>query len=143
MAVATMVPLPEEHPSSTKFTSGRSIPPPRSSPPGGASLLHKIHLQEEQGLLHNTHFQEEQASSTNSASGEARPPPGTLHPRRTHGFKSLTTSRIVPRFTRPVTDMIDGLWVSCDRMLMRQPALRLGVIIYWAFLHALLTTFVV
>ena len=27
-----------------------------------------------------------------------------------HGFKSLTTSRIVPRFTRPVTDMIDGLW---------------------------------
>lgn len=27
-----------------------------------------------------------------------------------HGFKSLTTSRIVPRCTRPVTDMIDGLW---------------------------------
>lgn len=27
-----------------------------------------------------------------------------------HGFKSLTASRIVPRFTRPVTDMIDGLW---------------------------------
>ncbi|XP_058203627.1 trans-Golgi network-localized SYP41-interacting protein 1 isoform X3 [Rhododendron vialii] len=62
---------------------------------------------------------------------------------KAHGFKSLTTSRIVPRFTRPVTDMIDGLWVSCDRTLMRQPVLRLGVIIYWAFLHALLTTFVV
>ncbi|KAF7126997.1 hypothetical protein RHSIM_Rhsim11G0005000 [Rhododendron simsii] len=62
---------------------------------------------------------------------------------KAHGFKSLTTSRIVPRFTRPVTDMIDGLWVSCDRTLMRQPALRLGVIIYWAFLHALLATFVV
>ncbi|KAK0572554.1 hypothetical protein LWI29_033410 [Acer saccharum] len=31
---------------------------------------------------------------------------------KVHGFKSLTTSRIVPRFTRPVTDMIDGLWVS-------------------------------
>lgn len=27
-----------------------------------------------------------------------------------HGFKSLTTSRMVPRFTRPVTDMVDGLW---------------------------------
>ena len=25
-------------------------------------------------------------------------------------FKSLTTSRIVPRFTRPVTDMIVGYW---------------------------------
>ena len=27
-----------------------------------------------------------------------------------HGFKSLTTSRVVPRFTRPLSDMIDGLW---------------------------------
>ena len=29
-----------------------------------------------------------------------------------HGFtfKSLTTSRIVPRFTRPVTDLIVGFW---------------------------------
>ncbi|KAL6985096.1 hypothetical protein U1Q18_018474 [Sarracenia purpurea var. burkii] len=61
---------------------------------------------------------------------------------KAHGFKSLTTSRIVPRFTRPVTDMVDGLWVSCDRALMRQPALRLSVIIYWAFLHAFLATFV-
>ncbi|GFZ08213.1 hypothetical protein Acr_20g0000210 [Actinidia rufa] len=62
---------------------------------------------------------------------------------KAHGFKSLTTSRIVPRFTRPVTDMIDDRWVSCDRALMRQPALRLGVIIYWALLHTLLATFVV
>ncbi|POO03848.1 nucleoporin [Trema orientale] len=62
---------------------------------------------------------------------------------KVHGFKSLTTSRIVPRFTRPVTDMIDGLWVSCDRALMRQPALRLGIIIYWAILHALLATFAI
>ncbi|XP_041019418.1 uncharacterized protein LOC121261230 isoform X3 [Juglans microcarpa x Juglans regia] len=62
---------------------------------------------------------------------------------KVHGFKSLVTSRIVPRFTRPVTDMIDGLWVSCDRALMRQPALRLGIIIYWAILHALLATVVV
>ncbi|CAN4075765.1 unnamed protein product [Withania somnifera] len=62
---------------------------------------------------------------------------------KAHGFKSMMTSRIVPRFTRPITDMIDGLWVSCDRTLMRQPVLRLSVIIYWAVLHALLATFVV
>ncbi|XP_073131000.1 uncharacterized protein [Henckelia pumila] len=62
---------------------------------------------------------------------------------KAHGFKSLTTSKIVPRFTRPVSDMIDGLWVSCDRALMRRPALRLGIIIYWAVLHALLANFVV
>lgn len=62
---------------------------------------------------------------------------------KAHGFKSMTTSRIVPRFTRPITDMIDGLWVSCDRTLMRQPVLRLSMIIYWVVLHALLATFVV
>ncbi|XP_012076353.1 centromere protein F isoform X2 [Jatropha curcas] len=62
---------------------------------------------------------------------------------KAHGFRSLTSSRIVPKFTRPVTDMIDGLWVSCDRTLMRQPALRLGIMIYWAVLHALLAAFVV
>ncbi|PIA43717.1 hypothetical protein AQUCO_01800044v1 [Aquilegia coerulea] len=57
-----------------------------------------------------------------------------------HGFKALTTSRIVPRFTRPVSNMIDGLWVSCDRALMRQPALRLVIILYWFMLHTLLAT---
>ncbi|CAH8387483.1 unnamed protein product [Eruca vesicaria subsp. sativa] len=62
---------------------------------------------------------------------------------KAHGFRSLTTSRIIPRFTRPVTNMIDGLWVSCDRTLMRQPALRLGIMIYWALLHALLATVVI
>ncbi|KAL5559397.1 hypothetical protein UlMin_035608 [Ulmus minor] len=62
---------------------------------------------------------------------------------KVHGFKSLTTSRIVPRFTRPVTDMIDGLWVSCDRALMRQPALRLCIILYWAILHSLLASFAI
>ncbi|PQM38322.1 protein lava lamp isoform X3 [Prunus yedoensis var. nudiflora] len=62
---------------------------------------------------------------------------------KVHGFKSLTTSRIVPRFTRPVTDMVDGLWVSCERTLMRQPALRLGIIFYWFILHALVATFAI
>ncbi|XP_022936026.1 major antigen-like isoform X1 [Cucurbita moschata] len=62
---------------------------------------------------------------------------------KVHGFKSLASSRIVPKFSRRATDMIDGLWVSCDRALMRQPALRLGIIFYWAILHALLATFVV
>ncbi|WCJ30498.1 Trans-Golgi network-localized SYP41-interacting protein 1 [Euphorbia peplus] len=62
---------------------------------------------------------------------------------KVHGFKSLTSSRIVPKFTRPLTDMVDGLWVSCDRALMRQPGLRLGIMLYWAILHALLAAFVV
>ncbi|XP_057540848.1 trans-Golgi network-localized SYP41-interacting protein 1 isoform X3 [Amaranthus tricolor] len=62
---------------------------------------------------------------------------------KVHGFKSLTTSRFVPKFTRPVSDMIDGLWVSCDRTLMRQPAFRLGIMIYWAVLHAFLASFIV
>ncbi|KAJ1425727.1 coiled-coil domain-containing protein [Sesbania bispinosa] len=62
---------------------------------------------------------------------------------KVHGFKSLTSSKIVPRFTRPLTDLIDGLWVSCDRTLMRQPVLRLGIIMYWAIMHALLAFFVV
>ncbi|XP_014504393.1 centromere-associated protein E isoform X2 [Vigna radiata var. radiata] len=62
---------------------------------------------------------------------------------KVHGFKSLTSSKIVPRFTRPLTDLIDGLWVSCDRTLMRQPVLRLGIILYWAIMHALLAFFVV
>ncbi|MCL7029388.1 hypothetical protein MKW94_016765 [Papaver nudicaule] len=62
---------------------------------------------------------------------------------KVHGFKSLTTSRIVPRFTRPVSDMADGLWVSCDRALMRQPALRLGIILYWFVVHSILAASIV
>ncbi|KAL7599412.1 hypothetical protein Lser_V15G22884 [Lactuca serriola] len=62
---------------------------------------------------------------------------------KSHGFKSLTTSKLVPKFTRPVTNFIDGLWVSCDRALQRQPVLRLSLILYWALMHALLAAFVV
>ncbi|EPS67496.1 hypothetical protein M569_07278 [Genlisea aurea] len=62
---------------------------------------------------------------------------------KAHGFKSLTTSKFVPRFTRPVSDVIDGLWMSCDRALMRRPSLRLVVIFYWAVIHALLAAYVV
>ncbi|KAM7264917.1 hypothetical protein ACFE04_002600 [Oxalis oulophora] len=62
---------------------------------------------------------------------------------KVHGFRSLTSSRIIPKFTRPVSDLVDGLWVSCDRTLQRQPTLRLGIMIYWAILHALLAAFVV
>ncbi|MQL83523.1 hypothetical protein Taro_016014 [Colocasia esculenta] len=57
---------------------------------------------------------------------------------KAHGFKSLTTSKIVPRATRPIADRIDGLWVSIERLLMRQPSLRLGLILYWVVVHALL-----
>ncbi|OIW14366.1 hypothetical protein TanjilG_15720 [Lupinus angustifolius] len=62
---------------------------------------------------------------------------------KVHGFKSLTSSKVVPRFTRPLTDLIDGLWVSCDRTLMRQPVLRLGIILYWFIMHAILAFVVV
>ncbi|XP_068641256.1 trans-Golgi network-localized SYP41-interacting protein 1-like isoform X3 [Aristolochia californica] len=62
---------------------------------------------------------------------------------KAHGFKSLVTSRIVPRFTRSIADRIDGLWVSGERMLMREPTLRLGVVIYWILLHGLLAAYVV
>nr|BAJ91873.1 predicted protein [Hordeum vulgare subsp. vulgare] len=61
---------------------------------------------------------------------------------KAHGFKSLTMSRIVPKFTRPISDRIDGMWASGDRLLMRQPTLRLGVLIYWIALHALLVSFI-
>ncbi|KAJ6819846.1 centromere-associated protein E isoform X2 [Iris pallida] len=61
---------------------------------------------------------------------------------KAHGFKSLTMSRLIPRATRPISDMIDGIWVSAERLLMRQPSLRLGVIIYWVVLHALLASFI-
>nr|CAD1825448.1 unnamed protein product [Ananas comosus var. bracteatus] len=61
---------------------------------------------------------------------------------KAHGFKSLVMSRFVPRATRPISDRIDGIWVSGDRLLMRQPTLRLGVLIYWIALHALLASFI-
>ncbi|XP_039788199.1 golgin subfamily A member 4-like isoform X2 [Panicum virgatum] len=61
---------------------------------------------------------------------------------KAHGFKSLTMSHFVPKFTRPISDRIDGMWVSGDRLLMRQPTLRLGVLIYWIALHALLASFI-
>ncbi|KAF0925146.1 hypothetical protein E2562_015420 [Oryza meyeriana var. granulata] len=61
---------------------------------------------------------------------------------KAHGFKSLTMSHIVPKFTRPISDRIDGMWVSGDRLLMRQPTLRLGVLLYWIVLHALLASFI-
>uniref|UniRef100_A0A1D1ZJT0 Restin n=1 Tax=Anthurium amnicola TaxID=1678845 RepID=A0A1D1ZJT0_9ARAE len=57
---------------------------------------------------------------------------------KAHGFKSLTTSKIIPRASRPIADRIDGLWVAIERLLMRQPTLRLGLILYWFVLHALL-----
>ncbi|CAL5024033.1 unnamed protein product [Urochloa decumbens] len=61
---------------------------------------------------------------------------------KAHGFKSLTMAHFVPKFTRPISDRIDGMWVSGDRLLMRQPTLRLGVLIYWIALHALLASFI-
>ncbi|EEC72485.1 hypothetical protein OsI_05851 [Oryza sativa Indica Group] len=33
---------------------------------------------------------------------------------KAHGFKSLTMSHIVPKFTRPISDRIDGMWPCCS-----------------------------
>lgn len=61
---------------------------------------------------------------------------------KAHGFKSLTMSRFIPRVSRPIADKIDGMWVSGDRLLMRQPTLRIGVLLYWVALHALLASLI-
>ncbi|KAM0943271.1 hypothetical protein DsansV1_C13g0120471 [Dioscorea sansibarensis] len=61
---------------------------------------------------------------------------------KAHGFKALTMSRMFPRATRPIADRIDAIWVSGDRLLMRQPTLRFGVILYWIMLHALLASII-
>ncbi|XP_020580370.1 golgin subfamily A member 4 isoform X2 [Phalaenopsis equestris] len=61
---------------------------------------------------------------------------------KAHGFKSLTKSRLIPRATRPIADRIDGIWVSAERLLMRQPTLRLAFFMYWVALHALLASFI-
>eukprot|EP01018_Ginkgo_biloba_P014201 Gb_24275 [translate_table: standard] len=57
-----------------------------------------------------------------------------------HVFKSLTTSRLIPKTTRPIADRIDGIWVSGGRVLMRRPTARLGLIVYWIVLHLWIVT---
>lgn len=52
-----------------------------------------------------------------------------------HAFKPLTSSRFVPRATRVLVDRMDGFWVAGERLLMRKPEARLGVILYWFALH--------
>ncbi|KAH7674715.1 Tropomyosin domain-containing protein [Dioscorea alata] len=61
---------------------------------------------------------------------------------KAHGFKALTMSRMFPRVARPIADRIDAIWVSGDRLLMRQPTMRFGVILYWIMLHALLASII-
>ncbi|CAN6451123.1 unnamed protein product [Victoria cruziana] len=62
---------------------------------------------------------------------------------KSHGFKPLATSRIVPRITRSLADRMDGLWVSGERLLMRQPTLRLGFVVYWVVMHVLFAAAIV
>lgn len=46
-------------------------------------------------------------------------------------------------FVNKLNHLVHAARVSCDRTLMRKPILRLGIIFYWAFLHALLATFAI
>nr|XP_008368261.2 golgin subfamily B member 1-like isoform X2 [Malus domestica] len=52
-----------------------------------------------------------------------------------HVFKSLNASGLIPRQGKLVADRIDGIWVSGGRVLMSRPRARLGLIVYWLFLH--------
>ncbi|CAM6112541.1 unnamed protein product [Calypogeia fissa] len=52
-----------------------------------------------------------------------------------HGFKSLASSRFMPRGTRAIGEQIDKLCVAGGRVLMRQPAARLMVTLYWLAIH--------
>ncbi|CAK9172375.1 unnamed protein product [Ilex paraguariensis] len=52
-----------------------------------------------------------------------------------HVFKSLNTSGLIPRQGKMAADRIDGIWVSGGRALMSRPRARLGLIVYWLFLH--------
>ncbi|KAL2903494.1 hypothetical protein RDABS01_002204 [Bienertia sinuspersici] len=50
-------------------------------------------------------------------------------------LKSLNTSGLVPIQGKMIADRIDGIWVSGGRLLMSRPRARLGLIVYWLFLH--------
>ncbi|RDX71805.1 hypothetical protein CR513_48784, partial [Mucuna pruriens] len=54
---------------------------------------------------------------------------------KSHLFKSLNTSGIVPKQGKLIADRIDGLWVSGGRVLMNRPRARLGLIGYLLIMH--------
>ncbi|XP_006647461.2 myosin-3 [Oryza brachyantha] len=50
-------------------------------------------------------------------------------------FKSLHTSGMIPAQGKQIADRVDGIWVSGSQILMNRPRARLGLMVYWLFLH--------
>lgn len=50
-------------------------------------------------------------------------------------IKSLHTSGLIPAQGKHIADRVDGIWVSGSQILMNRPRARLGLLVYWVFLH--------
>lgn len=50
-------------------------------------------------------------------------------------IKSLHTSGLIPAQGKHVADRVDAIWVSGSQILMNRPRARLGLMVYWLFLH--------
>ncbi|KAK8462546.1 hypothetical protein SEVIR_1G224800v4 [Setaria viridis] len=50
-------------------------------------------------------------------------------------IKSLHTSGLIPAQGKHIADRVDAIWVSGSQILMNRPRARLGLMVYWLFLH--------
>jgi len=50
-------------------------------------------------------------------------------------IKSLHTSGLIPAQGKHIADRVDSIWVSGSQILMNRPRARLGLMVYWLFLH--------
>ncbi|XP_062222864.1 trans-Golgi network-localized SYP41-interacting protein 1 [Phragmites australis] len=50
-------------------------------------------------------------------------------------IKSLHTSGMIPAQGKHIADRVDAIWVSGSQILMNRPRARLGLMVYWLFLH--------
>ncbi|KAM0900528.1 hypothetical protein ACQ4PT_020602 [Festuca glaucescens] len=50
-------------------------------------------------------------------------------------IKSLHASGLIPAQGKHIADRVDGIWVSGSQILMNRPRARLGLLVYWVFLH--------
>eukprot|EP00246_Nothoceros_aenigmaticus_P009522 TRINITY_DN2509_c0_g1_i2.p1 TRINITY_DN2509_c0_g1~~TRINITY_DN2509_c0_g1_i2.p1 ORF type:complete len:340 (+),score=74.77 TRINITY_DN2509_c0_g1_i2:94-1113(+) len=57
-----------------------------------------------------------------------------------HDYKSLAMAKFMPRAMRPAAERLDGLCVAGGRLLMKQPSVRFGLILYWIFIHLWITS---
>ncbi|RLN09153.1 intracellular protein transport protein USO1 [Panicum miliaceum] len=50
-------------------------------------------------------------------------------------IKSLHTSGLIPAQGKHIADRVDAIWVSGSQIFMNRPRARLGLMVYWLFLH--------